>query len=296
MLTIAYLANEFPCAVEPYVGEEIDELRRRGIQVLTGSVRKPQAAYDAPEVVLQTLSRVVLRQAAWLCLRRWNRIAPLIGRALFHGPENPWQRLKALAHTFLGACYAVLLENRGVEHIHVHHGYFGSWIGMAAARLMDVGFSMTLHGSDLLLHGTYLDVKLERCSFCLTVSEYNRRYILENYPKLDQRKIAVTRLGVDVPQPGGSGALKSKAHADPFTLLAVGRLHAVKNHAFLLRACAVLRLSMFPLNALSRARGRSAVVWNRSSGSADSKDESLCWVIYRGSKWIRCMTGPMSWR
>jgi hypothetical protein len=40
-----------------------------------------------------------------------------------------------------------------VDHVHVHHGYFGSWIGMVAARLLAVDFSMTLHGSDLLLNG-----------------------------------------------------------------------------------------------------------------------------------------------
>ena len=40
MLTVAYLANQFPSAVEPYVAEEIEELRGRGIRVIAGSVRK----------------------------------------------------------------------------------------------------------------------------------------------------------------------------------------------------------------------------------------------------------------
>ena len=39
---------------------------------------------------------------------------------------------------------------------------------MAAARLLDLKFSLTLHGSDLLLHRAYLDVKLQNCRFCLT--------------------------------------------------------------------------------------------------------------------------------
>jgi colanic acid/amylovoran biosynthesis glycosyltransferase len=239
--TIAYLANQFPCPVEPYVGEEIEELRSRRIQVVTGSVRKPPQGAETPDIVLQSVSGMVAARAAWLCLQRWNKVLALIVRALISGRENPWRRLKALVHTFLGACYAVLLESRGVEHIHVHHGYFGSWIAMAAAELMDVGYSMTLHGSDLLLHGTFLDVKLERCSFCLTVSEYNRRYILQRYPRVDPRKIVVSRLGVDAPAITVPRFLRAKVQSEPFTLLAVGRLHAVKNHAFLVRACAVLQ-------------------------------------------------------
>ena len=101
-------------------------------------------------------------------------------------------------------------------HIHVHHGYFGSWVGMVAGRLMDVGFSMTLHGSDLLMHGIYLDIKLEDCAFCLTVSEYNRHYILDHYVHVDPQKLVVARLGVDVSERTGVCMAKRGA-AEPLT-------------------------------------------------------------------------------
>ena len=130
--------------------------------------------------------------------------------------------------------------DRGVDHIHVHHGYFGSWIGLVAARLLGVGFSMTLHGSDLLLNGAYLDAKLKNCEFCMTISEYNRRYILKHFPGVDPEKIMVSRLGVDVPEQAESRRV-ARGKRRIFTLLAVGRLHAVKDHAFLVRACARLR-------------------------------------------------------
>jgi len=245
VLTVAYLANEFPSAVEPYVAEEIEELRRLGVRVIAGSVRKPAAdeasASDcAPQIVLWPSHAVVLMRALWLCIRRMKRIGPLISRVLFHGREGPVKRIKALAHTWLGACYAVWLEGCGIEHIHVHHGYLGSWIAMVAARLLGVEFSMTLHGSDLLLHRAYLDTKLENCGFCLTVSEYNRNYILEHYPKVDAEKVVVARLGVEVRDLAELPAPRMKASSDRLRLLAVGRLHAVKDHAFLIRACAQL--------------------------------------------------------
>jgi colanic acid/amylovoran biosynthesis glycosyltransferase len=137
------------------------------------------------------------------------------------------------------------LEGRGVEHIHVHHGYFGSWIAMVAARLLNVGFSMTLHGSDLLLHGTYLDTKLKNCRFCLTISEYNRRYLLKQYPAAEAGKILVARLGVDVPVvcslPGRRPQPRPSGSGSGFAVLTVGRLHKVKNHSFLVHGCAQLR-------------------------------------------------------
>ncbi len=235
MLTVAYLANQFPCAVEPYVGDEIEELRRHGVRVVAGSVRRTQ---PAPEVVLIPVRVIVLLRAAGLCVREWKRLSGLILRVLCRGREGPWARAKALLHMWLGACYAVRLKDHEIDHIHVHHGYFGSWIAMVAARLLGVGFSMTLHGSDLLLHGAYLDVKLANCKFCLTVSEYNRRYILEHYPQSEPQKVLVSRLGAEI---SGRVAAPRSPCSDVFSLLTVGRLHAVKDHAFLIQACAQLR-------------------------------------------------------
>ena len=126
MMTVAYLANQFPSAVEPYVIEEIEELRRRGVQVIAGSVRKPRVDPSLPvpcqpEIVLQSLSATILLQAMWLCVRHRKRILPLVGR-IFRGNEGLLKRLKALLH-LARACYAVFLDRRGADHIHVHHGW-----------------------------------------------------------------------------------------------------------------------------------------------------------------------------
>jgi glycosyltransferase involved in cell wall biosynthesis len=246
VLTVAYLANQFPAAVEPYVGEEIKELRRRGVRVIASSVRTNEvksggdgAISESETLCLQPLRLVILLRALWLMLKRCDRIAGLVKWVLLQGKESPGRRLKALLHTWLGAYYAVLLRERGVDHIHAHHGYFGSWIAMVAARLLAVSFSLTLHGSDLLTDGVYLDTKLKHCQFCVTISEYNRRYILQHFPAIDRGKIMVSRLGVDPPESVESSPNSDRAHT--LTLLAVGRLHAVKDHAFLIRACARLR-------------------------------------------------------
>src|SRR5437879_600443 len=189
MPTIAYLANQFPSQVEPYVPAEIRELRSRGFEVIPGSARASTRldaeleSFVTETVYLQPLRLWLLVRAAWLCLRRFRRITDLFER-MFSGTEGPSRRVRALLHTWLGAYYALQLEGRGVEHIHVHHGYFASWIAMVASRLLGITFSMTLHGSDLLLHKAYLDSKLENCSFCVTVSEFNRQHILEQFPNI----------------------------------------------------------------------------------------------------------------
>ncbi|MGA7218380.1 MAG: glycosyltransferase family 4 protein [Candidatus Sulfotelmatobacter sp.] len=247
MLTVAYLANQFPSDVEPYVVEEIQELRKRGIQVIAGTARSPDSArLESTEeeettkvLAIQPIRLLVLLRACWLVMRRWKRIADLLEPVLLRREEPANRRLRALLHTLLGAYYAVLLLDRRVDHIHVHHGYFGSWIAMVAARLLGINFSLTLHGSDLLLHNAYVETKLANCQFCVTISEYNRQYIREHFP-VPGEKIVVARLGVGVtehqePRRGKRDLRRA------FSLVAVGRLHAVKDHAFLVRACARLR-------------------------------------------------------
>lgn len=114
-------------------------------------------------------------------------------------------------------------------------------MALVAARLLGIDFSFTLHGSDLLHRGDFLDAKLRACKFCVTVSEFNRQYLLRHYPSTPPDKILVQRLGVDhLPSWRIDPATKGPEHR-PFCLLAVGRLHAVKDYSFLIQACSDLR-------------------------------------------------------
>ena len=231
------------------MSEEIQELQRRGIKVISGSVRRPDKAKDSssdgdlgsPILCLQAVRALTLLRSLFFAASRWQQVSILLVRVLFLGKESPNLRLRALLHTWLGIYYAFLLKKREVDHIHVHHGYFGSWIAMVAARLLGIGFSLTLHGSDLLLHGAYIDTKLKYCRSCVTISDYNRRYIFDHFPAIDPKKVIVSRLGVDTLPAAKPSRRVAPTPQNSFRLLAVGRLHAVKGHAFLLRACARLR-------------------------------------------------------
>jgi len=253
MPTFAYLANQFPASVEPYVGQEIEQLRRRGVVVIPCSSRCAATVLDSDlrafateTLYLQPLRLKLLIYAVGLCFVKFPTLKDFYGRTLLQGKEPLKRRLRALLHTWLGVYYALLLEKSGVEHIHVHHGYFSSWIAMVAARLLKIEFSMTLHGSDLLLHAAYLDTKLKYCKVCVTVSEFNRQHILRCYPATPPGKVVVQRMGVDSgtcgdPATNDLFALPPSREDRSLTMLAVGRLHAVKDHAFLIRACRLLK-------------------------------------------------------
>lgn len=242
-MKIAYLANSFPEAVESYVWEEIAELRERGAEVVPCSIRVPKLRPpECSSLVSGTCYVLPLRfftslQANWLALKNLWRLRDLLWRILA-GPETRRRKLRTLGHTWLGAYLAIRLRHQDVRHIHVHHGYFSAWVGMVAARLLGITFSITLHGSDLLVRGDYLDTKLAECSFCFTISEFNRDYIHDRHPAVPAGKVFVHRLGVNIAQWKRLGRTSGERH---LSILSVGRLHPVKNHGFLLCACYLLK-------------------------------------------------------
>ncbi len=258
MRTIAYISNVFPSPLEPYVAQEIAELRRRGVVVVPCSARRPP---DATNIELKSWSAetnyiLPLRlghsiRAGWLCVRKLPLLSGVLVRALLRGSESPSRRLKAILHTFLGAYLAILLEPSEVDHIQVHHGYFASWIAMVAARLLGITYSVTLHGSDLLLHKAYLDTKLRNCHFCTTVSEFNRNYIIDHYRWVDPQKIFIRRMGVDATSTSSPHVAQTS-----LSMLAVGRFHHVKNHAFLIEACARLKRRRRPFACFIAGEGK----------------------------------------
>jgi len=249
MTTVAYIANEFPSPLEPYVIDEITELRRCGAQVIccSGKGVSPkdlslaERAFWKETRFFQPLSDdQIVRAVRRLASDRhnlWQLLRPL----LWEGGPSPSRRIRTLGHTVMGAALAEQLAPLKVEHIHAHHGYFASWMALAAARLLGIGFSFTLHGSDLLQRADLLSAKLRACQFCVTVSDFNRQYILRNYPSTSAEKIIVQRLGVDRVLSWPTPTPAADADHRRFCLLSVGRLHPVKDYHFLIQACAELR-------------------------------------------------------
>jgi colanic acid/amylovoran biosynthesis glycosyltransferase len=241
---VAYLTNQLPSPVEWYVVDEINELRRRHVRIVPCSSQPaPARPGEFEELRRETLYLWPLCgpgifAALGLFAARLPHVLEFLEYAFAERGVSLFRRLKAVLHTLIGVYYAALLREQSVDHIHVHHGYFSSWVAMVAARMLDIPFSMTLHGSDVLLHSAFLAIKLRECAFCFTVSDFNRRYILRRFPETDAAKVRVQRLGVEV-SPAMQTPLGTTGR-DP-VLLAIGRLHPVKNHTFLLQACYLLR-------------------------------------------------------
>jgi colanic acid/amylovoran biosynthesis glycosyltransferase len=250
MTNVAYIANEFPSPLEPYVIDEITELRRRGLEVICCSGKRvspshlslAERVFWKETLYFQPLADHELMRGARRLASNHRRLGHLLRLILLDLNPSPALRIRALGHTLMGAALADRLASQNVQHIHAHHGYFASWMALTAAQLLGISFSFTLHGSDLLRRADLLSAKLRACQFCVTISDFNRRYILCNFPSTAPEKVMVQRLGVDVGRVRSSATTSiAKPNNRRFCLLSVGRLHPIKDHRFLLQACSALR-------------------------------------------------------
>ncbi len=200
-----------------------------------------QAGWAGPNIsyILPLSLGEIFRMIA-ICCKGWGRIGPKLRRICLGGRESLLQRLKALGHLFVSAKLADIIVRQRIDHIHANQGYFASHVAMMASQLANKSYSLTLHGSDLLCDRIFLDQKLEHCHFCFTISEYNKRSILQNFSFVDQTKVFVSRLGVREHCDDKEFALRRFRRSNPTVLLTVGRLAPVKDYTFLINACARL--------------------------------------------------------
>lgn len=248
-MRVGYLVSRYPTVSHTFVRREIASLRRRGLQIDTFSVRKPRAA--------ELRSQLDRDEAA----RTYNILPTsplrLVGDCLVAFARHPARWLRALAlslrlrmpglrglvwsffHFGEGIALAVVLERRGIVHLHNHFSNSGATVGLLAARFAGIGWSVTLHGSaDFQSQSTAtLPLKAALADLIVCVSEYGRRLLLEAGGDGLAAKTMVVRCGIDLKAFPFRG---KQPIGNPPQILSVGRLAPEKAQLGLVEAFSLL--------------------------------------------------------
>jgi glycosyltransferase involved in cell wall biosynthesis len=245
---LGYIIGTYPLISTTFIDREIDGLRARGFQIVVLSLRRPpHAVTQVPAYRGIVQDTMYLLPIAWLEL-----IAAHIFFALTH-PLAYWgllvylvtrrhPSLRVRAKTFLhwaeGVCAAYRLRRAGCEHFHAHFADRAAIVALCASRLLGKPYSLTAHANDLYVSPQLLAEKFKHAQFAVTVSEFNKQYILQHCPGLDAQKIFVLHPWVDLREfvPPAERPANRR-----LTLVSVGRLVAKKGHCYLIQACRWLR-------------------------------------------------------
>jgi len=279
--------SRFPKLTETFVLDEILALEARGVRVEIFPLWREReevvhpAARAATERAhfLPTLDLGILRDNL-AALRTAPGVWAATLRTLIWSNRGSLRYLAAALAVFPKAVsFARRMQTIGVHHVHAHFASHPAAAAFVVGRIAGLPWSFTAHGSDLHREQAMLAEKVAEADFVVTISDYNRRFILERVGARWADRIRVIHCGVGsefldpadegtgvghrhrLPEPGGTASPSAspsvaseaagtpEAPAAPATsgtaeaaleLVCIGTLHEVKGQTFLLEAGAGL--------------------------------------------------------
>jgi glycosyltransferase involved in cell wall biosynthesis len=153
MTRIGYLASQYPASSHTFIAREIGGLRRMGADIRTFSIRPGEPGVVLPDGEgppcrsVLGLGRVrcaliAARQIAAHPLRSLSTLR----LALRHRVPGWRSAVWALFHFAEALVLVRLLDEAGVDRLHVHFANSGATVALLAAHYRRMPWSMTLHG------------------------------------------------------------------------------------------------------------------------------------------------------
>jgi len=207
---IAYLAPEIPALSATFVYKEILALQELGVDVTCFSVHKPHSvANDAELSALKQKTSILYESAKLTVIQSHVKLllkSPLTYFSTLFKLLSDIFSVGLFSRTALGLVFrffyagrlAKQLSDQQCQHLHIHFAHVPTDIGMYAASLAAIPYSVTAHANDIFERGWLLVQKVERSAFFATISEFNRRYLLSLGVNAD--KLEIVRCGVDARQ------------------------------------------------------------------------------------------------
>jgi glycosyltransferase involved in cell wall biosynthesis len=247
MKKILYITCRLPALSVTFIDREIRVLAAAGYDIKTVSRGTPNKDEVSEETLYYYRNTLCIDQAglAGLFFSQLHVLAnaPLAWfnniRLIFREKEVKGlkDRLRLLKHLLEAGYVYRHYRDAGLEHIHAHFLNAPTSIALFLSRYLDIPFSFTSHASNIFIDPLMLGTKLRLSKKIVTISEYNRKYLLDKYGNELKEKIHIIHCGIDTEKyvPNHSGKIGSTV------ILAVARLVAMKGFQYLLEACRLLK-------------------------------------------------------
>jgi glycosyltransferase involved in cell wall biosynthesis len=249
-MKIAYFFSSFPQVSTTFLQREVRALRREGINPVLVANRSPdQSGYHPSDIDLrdETFYLASVRPQIYLtanCKRLFKSpIRYLKGIMLafsLRDKEFPRILFRNITRLAGAAVLADFCEQNRVSHVHVHFAFGAAGVAIFLDAISKISYSISIHGSDVLLPQPLTEEKLKRARFIISNCRFHIQNLIERYPSLNKQRFHTVYLGIDT-----DSRLWSKQAAIPkdgkLHILNVAMLKPVKGQDILICACAHLK-------------------------------------------------------
>lgn len=245
-LKIAYVMSRFPKHTETFIVNEMCAVEEEGVPIeVFPLIRQKDRIIHLEAEKFVKCAHYAFAISPSIVAANW-KIAKKDVRLYFKTLFEVLAGAFGSANYFFGALgifpKSVLFANRmveaGVTHIHAHFSNHPGVAALIVHRLTGIPFSFTAHGHDIHVDRTMLKEKVEAAAFAVTVSEYNRKLMIDDCAIGAERKIHVIHCGVDTRK---FQAVQRNSSQAPVKIVCVASLVEVKGHTYLIKACNLLR-------------------------------------------------------
>lgn len=245
MLRIAYITSRFPKISETFVLYEIIELKKLGFDIDIFPLVHEHEEIKHLEVeslrerthYYRLLSKeVVMAQVYWLTSQPMRYLSAIYS-AVTGNLRSPKFVLRGIAAGLLGAAFARRMMTGDVRHVHAHWATHPTLAAYVINRLTGIPYSFTAHAHDIYVDQTMLREKINQAAFVITISQYNRRFLVDLFGQTADEKVQVIHCGID-PERFRPGV--GRFESDELKIICVASLEEKKGHVYLLQACRLL--------------------------------------------------------
>jgi glycosyltransferase involved in cell wall biosynthesis len=208
-MKFAVVTSQYPAASHTFIRREIQELRERGMEIHTFSIRRPskdelRTPIDRNEfentwyVFPFCIGHLTAQFRAFV--RRPRRYLSTLVKAYRHRVPGLRALVWAFFHFMESMCLALEIERRGIRHIHNHFANSGANVGFLAAYYLGLRWSLTLHGISEFDYpaGVLLPAKIASAQFVACVSHFGKAQAMRAIDPAYWEKLFISRCGVDL--------------------------------------------------------------------------------------------------
>jgi colanic acid/amylovoran biosynthesis glycosyltransferase len=248
-MALGYFFSTFPALSTTFLQREVRALENQGVRLSLFANRPPlQNGYHPHDQDLKErtvyLNPIDVRRygrANIDCLTASpKRYFRALKTALRLKDDFARQRLRNTARLAGAAVLGDLLAERRIRHLHVHFAFGAAGVSILLKELTGIPYSLSIHGSDVLLPQPLQAEKLKRAAFIVSNCLFHVDNLKKRFPALQNQKFHVVRLGLDLTSPFWSNYTAVTSER-PLKILNIGRLLPVKAQEILIHACACLK-------------------------------------------------------
>ena len=251
---LTYIISRFPTLTETFIIREIEEVKRKGVEVEIFSLqnrKSNEAIHEGIEELIRhtyylpyLLSPFILKPLIFYFTSKTSNTIRALWKIIRTHIDNPVLLLKTMVMFPKALAIAYRLRGQNTK-IHAHWATIPTTVAWIISELNGCEYTFTAHAWDIFKTDTMLEEKIIKAKKVITCTGFNKKYLLEKYLHINPEKIVVVYHGLDLKR----FAPKKRTPDKHFTILSIGRLTEKKGIHYLLRVCSMLREKGLPFRA-----------------------------------------------